>query len=50
MMTATWRAVITDIPVKIFTDNILPFCKIKDVLSLCRTNKFFAVIMTDGMF
>jgi len=49
-MTTTWRAVITDIPVKIFTENILPFCKVKDVLSLCCTSKFFALIMTDGMF
>jgi len=39
-----------DIPVKIFTDRILPFCKVKDALSLGRTNKFFALVTTDKAF
>ena len=49
-MAATWSAEITDIPAKVFTDNILPFCDIKGVFSLCCTSKFFALFMTDGMF
>jgi len=50
MMTATWRAIITDIPVKIFTDRILPFFKAKEALSLGCTNKFFALVTTDEAF
>ena len=41
---------ITDIPVKVLTNNILPFCEVKDVLSLGRTNKFFALIAADDAF
>lgn len=44
---ATWRTRITDIPIKLLVDNILPFCGSKDVLSLRRTNRFFAPIATD---
>ena len=50
MVAATWRAVITDIPVKIFTDRILSFCEFKDALSLGCTNKFFALVTTDEAF
>jgi len=41
---------ITDIPVNVFVDNILPFCEVKDVISLGYTNKFFALITNDEMF
>ena len=50
MMTANWRAVITDIPVEIFTDRILPFFKAEDALSLGCTNKFFALVSTNEAF
>jgi len=50
MVTATWRAVITDIPVKIFTDRILPLFKAEDALSLGCTNKFFALVTADEAF
>ena len=42
--------VITDIPVKVLTNNILPFCEAKDVLSLGCTNKFFALVTADDAF
>ena len=41
---------ITDIPVKVLTKNILPFCEAKDVLSLGCTNKFFALVAADDAF
>jgi len=41
-MAAPWT-VVTDIPVKVLTDNILPFCETKDVISLGCTNTFFAL-------
>ena len=42
---------ITDLPVRLLTDKILPFCEVKDILSLGCTSKFFAVIMSgDGEF
>jgi len=44
---AAWRAGITDIPVKLFIDNILPFCEAKDILSLGCASKFFALFATD---
>ena len=43
-MAALW-ARITDIPVKILMNNILPFCKAKDLLSLGYTNWFFALVV-----
>ena len=49
-MAATWRAEITDIPVKVLKNNILPFCEVKDVFSLSCTNKFFALITTENTF
>ena len=48
-MATLWTR-ITDIPVKILTNNILPFCEAKDVLSLGCTNKLFSLITTDDMF
>jgi len=45
----TWIT-ITDIPVKVFASNILPFCEVKDVVSLGRTNRFFALVATDETF
>ena len=44
------RARITDIPVKVFADNILSFCEVKDAISLGCTNKFFALVANDEMF
>ena len=38
------RARITDIPPRLFINRILPFCEAKDVLSLCCTNRFFAIV------
>jgi len=49
-MTDAWGARITDIPAKVFIDNILPFCEVEDVLSLGSTNKFFALIAADETF
>ena len=43
----TRRAKITDIPVRLLTNKILPFCGVRDILSLGCTNKFFAHIMSD---
>jgi len=45
----TWTT-ITNIPVKVFTGNILPFCEVDDVISLGCTNKFFALVTTDETF
>jgi len=42
---ATFWAKITDIPVKVLINNILPFCEAKDALSLGCTNWFFAVVV-----
>jgi len=47
---AAQRTGIADTPVELLIDNILPFCEVKDVLSLGRTNKFFALIAADDMF
>ena len=47
---AAWRAGITDISINLFTDNILPFCEAKDILSLGCTNKFFALFATDAFW
>ena len=41
---------ITDIPVKLLINNVLPFCGLKDVLSLGCTNKFFAQVANDDTF
>ena len=48
-MASSWT-IITDIPVKVFTGNILPFCETKDAISLGCTNKFFALVVTDETF
>jgi len=39
-----------DIPVKILLNNILPFCGVKDMLSLGCTNKVFALAVTNETF
>ena len=49
-MAATWKAGFTDIPTKVLINNILPLCEVKDVLSLGRTNNFFALIASDEAF
>ena len=50
-MTTLWTwTIITDIPIKVFTGNILPFCEVDDVISLGCTNKFFALAATDETF
>ena len=41
---------IMDLPVGLLTNKILPFCEVRDMLSLGCTNRFFALIMSDGMF
>jgi len=43
-MAALWTK-LTDIPSKVLMSNILPFCKAKDLLSLGRTNWFFAIVV-----
>ena len=47
-MTTLWTKV-TDIPVGLFINRILPLCEVKDVLSLGCTNKFFALVVNDDM-
>ena len=47
---AARRIGITDLPVRLLTDRILPFCKVRDMLSLGCANKFFALILSDGVF
>jgi len=47
---AALQAKITDIPVKVFTDNVLSSCETKDVISLGCANKFFALVATDEKF
>ena len=39
-----------DFPIGLLTSKILPFCEVRDVLSLGCTNKFFALIMSDDAF
>ena len=43
----TQKAGITDIPVRLLTNEILLFCGVRDMLPLGCTNKFFAHIMSD---
>ena len=45
-----WRARITDIPVALLINRILPFCGAKDVLSLGCTNRFFALVVGNCNF
>ena len=47
---ATCWAQITDIPIEVLVNRILPFCEGKDVLSLGCTNKLFALVANDAMF
>ena len=47
---ATWMTKITDIPVRVLINNILSLCKVKDVLSLGCTNRFFALVVADENF
>jgi len=49
-MAAVRRAGIADISVEVLIYNILPFCEPEDVLSLGCTNKFFALVATNGAF
>ena len=44
----TQKAGITDIPIRLLTNELLLFCGVRDMLSLGCTNKFFAHIMSDG--
>ena len=39
-----------DLPIELLTNRILPFCEVRDALSLGCTNKFFALMMSDDMF
>ena len=39
-----------DLPIELLTNKILLFCGVRDMLSLGCTNKFFALIMSDGAF
>ncbi len=41
---------LTDIPVEVFLDNLLPFALTSDVLSFGSTNKHFAAICADETF
>jgi hypothetical protein len=41
---------LTDIPVEVFLDNLLPFASARDVLSFGSTNKLFAAICADETF
>ena len=44
------KIAIMDLPIKLLTNQILPFCEVRDMLSLGCTNRFFALIMSDGIF
>ena len=39
-----------DLPVRLLTNKILPFCEVRDMLSLGCTNKLFALIMSNEVF
>ena len=41
---------ITDIPAEVLVNNVLPFCRTKDAVSLGCTNKFFALAVADETF
>ena len=41
---------ITDIPVEVFLDNLLPFASVRDIRNFGSTNKFFAAICADETF
>lgn len=41
---------LTELPVEIFTDYILPFLPVSDILRLAQTCKFFALICADDTF
>ncbi|KAH9004512.1 RCC1/BLIP-II [Lactarius hatsudake] len=41
---------LTNIPVEVFLDNLLPFAAVRDVLSFGSTNKFFAALCADETF
>ena len=45
-----FQAGIMDIPIKVFMDNILPLCEVKDAISLGCANKFFALVMNDEAY
>jgi len=44
------QARIMDIPINVFTDNILPLCEVEDVISLGCANKFFALVANDETY
>ena len=39
-----------DIPARLLINSVLPFCELKDVISLGCTNKFFALVANDDTF
>jgi hypothetical protein len=41
---------LSQIPVEVFLDNILPLCSVPDILSLGSTNRFFALVTSDDTF
>ena len=41
---------ITDIPIEVFIDNILPLLPLADLLRLSSTNKFFYLLAADETF
>jgi len=43
-------AIIVDIPVNVFADNILPLCEVKDAISFCCIHRSFALIANDETF
>ncbi|KIK61714.1 hypothetical protein GYMLUDRAFT_42746 [Collybiopsis luxurians FD-317 M1] len=42
--------VLTDIPIEVFLDVLLPLLPLSDLLHLQRANKFFAALCSDGPF
>ncbi|KAA1469035.1 RCC1/BLIP-II [Dentipellis sp. KUC8613] len=40
---------LTDLPVEVLLDNLIPLIPIRDVSRLARTNKFFAILCADDM-
>jgi len=39
-----------DIPIEVFTENILPLCEVEDVISLGCANKFFVLVANDETY
>lgn len=41
---------LSEVPVEVLLDNVLPFCEVPDLLALGSTNRFFALLASDDTF